>query len=105
MKQEKIIVEMQKEIDKSNKYTIIMCYKGGTYLRQVEGITLKEALNVWGQNLDIDEVQGLGKRGLELLKVEIKEEIPTLIDGLENVWYVDFLLYNSYMYAHIIKTG
>jgi len=31
--------------------------------------------------------------------------MPSLIDGMTNIWCTDFLLSDNYMHAHIIKTN
>jgi len=95
---------MQKELDK-NLYTVIMYYQGGTHISQVMAKGIKDALIIWTHELDISVIEELNSNDKKLLQELALEEIPSLIDEMKNVWYTDFLLYDNYMYAHIIKTN
>lgn len=104
MKQEKTTVEMQKEIDKNSLYSIIMYYQGGTYISQVKAKEIKDALILWIKNLDVSAIENFSNEDKKELQNLVIEETPCLIDGMENIWYADFLLGKNYMHAHIIKT-
>lgn len=95
---------MQKEIDKSSLYSIIMYYQGGTYISQIKAKEIKKALILWINNLDISIIENFSNEDKKKLQNLAIEEVPILIDGTENIWYTDFLLGKNYMYAHIIKT-
>ncbi|MCJ7935367.1 MAG: hypothetical protein MUW56_17505 [Chryseobacterium sp.] len=95
---------MQKGLDK-NLYTVIMYYQGGTYISQVMAKGIKDALIVWTRELDISIIEELNDNNKKLLQELAVKEMPSLIDGMTNIWYTDFLLSDNYMHAHIIKTN
>ena len=86
------------------KYTFIMYFRGGTYISQVEENNLTGSIKLWASKLDIKPIKYFGIKAKEDLLKEIDEEIPTLLDGLSNIWYMGFLLNGSYTVVHVIRT-
>jgi hypothetical protein len=80
-----------------------MYYRGGTYISQVFSYDVKSALLLWANELNIKDVKYLGATSKDELINKAHDEIPISIDKMTNIWYVDFLINGSYMYAHIIK--
>lgn len=70
-------------------YTVVLEYRGGTYISQVNARNVIGALQVWAEALDIAAVAGLGSRRKAELIDDIKEQLlhgvmPTPLDGLVN---------------------
>ncbi len=81
-----------------------MYYQGGTYINQVKAGKVKDALILWINELDVSVIENFSDEDKKKLQNLATEEMPSLIDSMENIWYTDFLLGEKYMYAHIIKT-
>jgi hypothetical protein len=72
-------------------YTVILDYRGGTYISQVRADGPREALVTWANELDYSEIKYLGKRGKQRL-IDALENDPyginavTELGGLKNAW-------------------
>jgi hypothetical protein len=78
-------------------FTVILDYRGGTYVSQVEASGPRAALLAWAAALDPRQVKFLGERRkqklireLELDEYDLAE--PVALDGLRNVWCTDVSL-------------
>lgn len=88
-------------------YTFIMDYKGGTYISQTYAPNLTKACETWLESLNIDEIQGAGKKfKTELLIKVLDQEIPpVLLQGLQNVWCISAVVeQNELALINIIQT-
>jgi hypothetical protein len=86
-------------------YTFIMDYKGGTYISQIEEVSLKTACNKWAKQLNTNEIYGLGEKSKALLKMLSLEEEIVAINGLNNVWCFTAFIRNSLVLVNIVKTA
>ena len=72
-------------------YTVIWEYRGGTYIKQVTGRTVRSAFKSWSHSFSPKEVPGLGPQRLSRFIKEISEDsaglfLPVLLEGLSNAW-------------------
>ena len=72
-------------------YTVVMEYRGGTYISQVESCTVIAALQDWAFALDSAPIQGLGHPQKDELIKAIDSDLsyglePSPLDGLVNAW-------------------
>ena len=72
-------------------YTVVMDYRGGTYISQVDAGNVAGALETWADTLDQRSIGELGPRRKAGLTDDIKVQLssgqePALLDGLVNVW-------------------
>ena len=67
-------------------YTLVLDYKGGTYISQIKARTHKEACLKWADQLDPKVIFGMGPTGKASLQKQIAGEEPVLLQGLKNVW-------------------
>lgn len=104
MKQERIIVKNQKEVNFENLYTFIMDFRGGTYISQIKAKGLTEACEKWLEKLSTKDVKYLGSKTKMELYNELKNEMVTPINGVDNIWIMNFLPFGYYITVHIIKT-
>jgi predicted GNAT superfamily acetyltransferase len=72
-------------------YTFIMDYEGGTYVSQFQGESVKDACIEWSNNLDVSEIESFSEANKSEFIKEMKDEIPTPIDRLINVWCISLL--------------
>jgi hypothetical protein len=106
MKQEKLIVEMQREIDKNMKtYTIIREYLGGTYVSQYLASTPQEAfLIAIDENIKNKELIDFNKDVLKEIHFWLEEIGLVTLSGLNNIWYFSFTYKKKSYHSHIVET-
>ena len=65
-------------------FTVILDFKGGTYISQVRARTPSEALRSWAKSRALTGVYGLTARG----RIKLRETLDELVelDGLKNAW-------------------
>ena len=87
------------------KFTMIVEFRGGTFVSQYYTDTVDEALMKWAENLDLQYFSEKEKR--KILK-ELKEwgnEIPpNPLDGLTSVWFKHIRVYRRTVFVNIIET-
>jgi hypothetical protein len=72
-------------------YTVVLDYRGGTYISQVNAGSVAGALKIWADALDIGAVARLGPQRKGELIDDIKMQLssgqpPAPLDGLVNAW-------------------
>jgi hypothetical protein len=85
-------------------YTVVLDYKGGTYISQIKARTHKEACLKWADQLDPKVIFGMGSVGKASLQTGIAREEPVLIQGLKNVWCQSALVRGKGALINIIQT-
>jgi hypothetical protein len=90
-------------------YTVVMDYRGGTYIAQVDASSVMGALNVWSEGLDTAAITGLSPEQKAELIDDIKESSsrgrePVLIDGLVNAWCASALTSGGMALINIVAT-
>ncbi len=90
-------------------YTVVIDYRGGTYISQVHARSVADALKIWAAALDTAAIGGLGpQRKVELID-DIKEQLslgqePALLDGLVNAWCASALTSGGLALINIVAT-
>lgn len=85
-------------------YTFILGFRGGTYISQVYGKEVDEAITLWAKELKIDEIKHFGFKSKEELIIGLGDEEPGLINDTINVWISCVPLKKGFAIIHIIKT-
>lgn len=91
-------------------YTVVMDYRGGTYISQVEADDVATALRRWAAALDVWEGERLGPQRKAKLIRKLDEDLacdmgPVLLDGLINAWCTTVRLSRgSSLLIHIVAT-
>jgi len=85
-------------------YTFIMEYAGGTYISQINSSSPKSACVKWAQGLDVSQVSGLGGKSKESLIEQMKDESPTLIDGVFNTWCASAIIRGELVLVNFVLT-
>jgi len=72
-------------------YTVVLDYRGGTYIRQVVALDEREALQTWSKSIRPGEILHLGPKRIEHIANAIQANYaniytPVPIAGTENVW-------------------
>ena len=88
-------------------FTIIMDFRGGTYLNQVNALDHKKAVEIWAKVLNTKEIMYFSEKSkgkmIEALP-EIKKDIMEL-DNLKNVWSFTFQFKTGFAIVNIVKTA
>ena len=88
-------------------YTLVLEYRGGTYIRQVVASNERKALQKWSKSILPGEILHLGSKRIERIANEIGANYadlytPVPIGGTENVWCAGLPGYSCSI--NIIKT-
>lgn len=68
-------------------YTFIMNYLEGTYIHQVNAKNEYDAMRIWLETLNIEEIKGFTEiQRQKLIKENFEDEVPALISECRNVW-------------------
>jgi hypothetical protein len=88
----------------TKKLTVIAYFRGGIYISQYKSVDAENALSLWIDNLDIqywpyrDQVQIRKKR------VTMSQSLAP-VEGVDNIWHVDCMIYRSLLSLYIIETA
>lgn len=85
-------------------YTLILEYDGATYMTQVEAADETEALSEWTDDLDVCAIDGFPLDDAEPVIKSLKEQVPSPVRNLINVWNVNFVVGHNLAILHLIKT-
>lgn len=91
-----------------NLYTIIMDFRGGTYISQVKAPHQDKAVEIWANELNTKEVlyfsDNSKKQLIEALPELIKDNEIIELDNLQNVWSFTYQFKTGYAIVNIVKT-
>ena len=85
-------------------YTFIMDFQGGTYVAQIRASSPRSACVKWAENLETNEIHGLGEKGKSVLIEEMKGESPIAIDGITNTWFASASIRGKSAYINLVLT-
>jgi hypothetical protein len=85
-------------------FTFILEFRGGTYISQYKGRTLKDACKKWVVNVEPDTVFGLGIKGKQSLANQIADSLPVPISGAHNVWCATASIHGKLCFVNIVRT-
>ena len=81
-------------------YTVIAEYRGGTYIKQVRGLSAKDAILRWTKQAGRSTPKDLSAA---LRHIPVEEFEPVLIDGCKNAWCASSS-YRGLLLLNIVKT-
>lgn len=82
-------------------FTIMLEFKGGTYIAQVRARGPHKACLKWAKTIEIAD---LGAAGKAELQKQLQEDEPVLLAGLVNVWCMTASVRKSFALMNIIQT-
>ena len=89
-------------------FTIVLDFKGGTYISQVIDDNVNSALQKWALNLDVKAIKNIGEKIKDLIIQNIinntEAALPIVLDGCINVWCTSMLVRGHLILVHIINT-
>ena len=87
---------------RKSRYTFVLEFLGGTYVRQATGESPEAALRAWLRLAGEEEFEWASHRA-ELLRA-VCDEVPVPIEGCQNVWCISGLAGDHLFLIHIIGT-
>ena len=85
-------------------FTLLMEFKGGTYLSQIRAPSPEAALEKWARDLEVKRIEGM-TAGIKRQFVEwLPEARPTAVEGLKSTWNSGFVARTSSALVHILRT-
>jgi hypothetical protein len=81
-------------------FTIILDYRGGTYIRQARGSSPKKALTSSVKSFDV-----FSPKGKEQVALAISQEEIVRVDGTSGVWCISALARGELALLHIVATA
>jgi hypothetical protein len=92
-------------MNKEFLYTLIINYKEGIYIYQVNSINELEAFKTWANSINDKTYEGLKKKDIKKLFDRIENDPPLLIDNSSNCWCADIPnIKGNYLSVNIVKT-
>lgn len=85
-------------------YTFLLSFNGGIYISQKVATSPKKALIDWSESLNIKEIEGLGEKKKAMIIKEAKQENPTPIKEIRNVWCSMFLSGKNLAVINYVQT-
>jgi hypothetical protein len=86
------------------KFTVVCEFRGGTYVSQVTGNDVQEAVKSWVAYLK--QNQPIPNSSVELaqaVNANLSDTPPVLLDGLSGVWCISAIFDGDLMLAHLIE--
>jgi hypothetical protein len=85
-------------------FTCIFDYKGGTYIKQVEAETVKDATIAWAGQIQKQKF-GDDKRSLpSSVEEDLKDNWPVALKGMKNAWCTTLFSGRDFALLNIVKT-
>jgi hypothetical protein len=90
---------------KSKLFTIVLDYRGGTYMAQSRAVSVASALDVWTRQLPSQRVPRIGAATATALARALREDPPVPLDGLVNAWCATTSVRGALAVINIILTA
>jgi hypothetical protein len=87
------------------KYTFLFEFKKGTYVKQVLSADIRNAIIEWFHSLNSEEMSGMTDDIKNTLKIELDQEEPILIDGMDNVWCMFFKINKLSCLLNVVESN
>ena len=89
-------------------YTIIMDFRGGTYIEQVKAASPEKATIKWAVKLNVKEIPYLSENSrmslIAAIPIMLKDKEIIKLDNLQNIWSFTFQFKTGYAIVNVIKT-
>jgi len=88
--------------NRNTRYTFVIDYRGGTYVRQACGPSPELALQAWLRGACNEEFESVTHR-VELMRA-LNDQVAAPVEGCQNVWCMSGFAGNCLYLIHIIGT-
>ena len=89
-------------MNRKTLYTMVLEYKGGTYISQTSAESPEVALTEWANTISAQDLAGWGLSRAEITR--LSEDGPVLLKDCSNVWCVTDSTKAGLMLVNIIAT-
>lgn len=89
----------------SKRFTVVCEYRGGTYVSQVKGVDINDAVRSWIELLMVERPLGRSSTYLARnLSANLNDDPPISLEGLEGGWCVSTLCGGEQMLANLVAS-
>ena len=99
-----LAVRALKEHEGVPLFTVLMEFKGGTYLSQLRAPSPDAALEKWARDLDVKNIEGMTETVKRQFVEWLPEARPTVVAGLKSTWCSGFVGSTTSALVHIFRT-
>jgi hypothetical protein len=85
-------------------YSIVLEYRGGTYISQISAMNQNAALTAWASSLSETELSAWKMNKTVLLKI-VEGDIPIALEGCFNAWCLSGNIDGSLALINVFKTA
>lgn len=90
----------------SDKYTVICEFRGGTYVSQVQGRDINDAVRSWIELLRVERPMGRSSAYLaRSLLADLDDNPPKVLKGLQGVWCVSGVYDGDLALANVVASA
>jgi hypothetical protein len=90
----------------SYKYTVVCEFRGGTYVSQVAGGDVRDAVSAWIDYLAREKpIPHFSEHLARSVAVNLDDTPPVPLDGLSGVWCISGSCEGDFMLANIIASA
>ena len=87
-------------------FTVIVEFRGGTYVQQATAANSREAVAEWARRFKADDTTSLAKRTRDsFARAAIADGDPVPLAGLSHVWCLRASVEDSGAWLHIVHTA
>lgn len=84
-------------------YTLILEYRGGTYMAQCRASSMAQLLPIWISGLSDADLRTWGLSRVDLMDFISRQE-PTALDGLQGAWCCTGVCNDDLLLLNVVKT-
>jgi hypothetical protein len=88
----------------NNLYSIVIEYRGGTYISQISALNQNAAITAWASSFSETELRVWKIDKTALLKI-VEEDIPIALKGCVNAWCLSGNIDGSLALINVFKTA
>ena len=85
-------------------FTVVLDFRGGTYISQVRAASATKALTLWAKDLPVHEIAGMGPASKRDLVARLVEEEPVPLTGLSRAWCRSVLVRGHLALINLVET-
>lgn len=90
--------------NKISLYTIVLDFKGSTYITQVQASSYRAVLRIWANSLLPGVIRGMREASIRQLRAELADVEPVLLDGLQHAWCTSVLVRGRLALINFVRT-
>jgi hypothetical protein len=85
-------------------FTIVLDYRGGTYIHQVRAASALTACRKWARELSVADIYNLGRTGKEDMVTQLENDKAIPLEDAKNAWCFCVTARGKLALINVIKT-